>query len=116
MIKWNEYTWYSKLTAAIFFIGILPSLTFYIGTQYEEVVILYKTPVVTSVSRETSNLENGSLSEASCLDQNNVSLTKLLESLSVIIGKPGATIDDVSGFLFTKFGPCWGIPAGQCRE
>lgn len=34
-IKWNEYTWYSKLSAAIFFILVLPAWTFYIGTQYE---------------------------------------------------------------------------------
>jgi hypothetical protein len=35
MIKWNEYTWYSKLAAAIFFIIVLPAWTFYIGIQYE---------------------------------------------------------------------------------
>ena len=36
-IKWNEYTWYSKLLAAIFFIIILPIWTFYIGMQFESV-------------------------------------------------------------------------------
>jgi len=36
MIKWNEYTWYSKLAAIIFFIGVLPALAFYIGVQYEK--------------------------------------------------------------------------------
>jgi len=34
-IKWNEVTWYSKLFAAIFLLGVLPVLAFYIGTQYE---------------------------------------------------------------------------------
>ncbi|MBX4198339.1 hypothetical protein KW782_03335 [Candidatus Parcubacteria bacterium] len=34
-IKWDEYTWYSKCTAAIFFIIVLPLWTFYIGTQYQ---------------------------------------------------------------------------------
>ncbi len=38
MIKWNEYTWYSKLAAVIFFIGVLPVLTFYIGTQYQATI------------------------------------------------------------------------------
>jgi len=38
MIKWNEYTWYSKLAALIFFIGVLPCLTFYIGMQYEKTI------------------------------------------------------------------------------
>ncbi len=36
MIKFNEVTWYSKLAAIIFFIGVLPALTFYIGIQYEK--------------------------------------------------------------------------------
>lgn len=36
-MKWNEVTWYSKLAAVIFFLGIFPVLTFYIGTQYQEV-------------------------------------------------------------------------------
>jgi hypothetical protein len=35
-IKWNKYTWYSKLAAIIFFIAILPAWTFYIGIQYEK--------------------------------------------------------------------------------
>lgn len=36
-MKWNEVTWYSKLAAVIFFLGVFPALTFYIGTQYQEV-------------------------------------------------------------------------------
>lgn len=36
MIKFNEVTWYSKLAALIFFIVVLPALTFYIGVQYEK--------------------------------------------------------------------------------
>ena len=35
-IKWREYTWYSKLAALIFFVLVLPGLTFYIGVQYEK--------------------------------------------------------------------------------
>lgn len=34
-IQWNEVTWYSKLFAILFFLGVVPSLSFYIGTQYE---------------------------------------------------------------------------------
>jgi hypothetical protein len=37
-IKWNEYTWYSKSLAAIFFIIVMPIWTFYIGVQYEKTV------------------------------------------------------------------------------
>jgi hypothetical protein len=35
-IVWNRVTWYSKLLAAIFFIFVIPILTFYIGQKYEE--------------------------------------------------------------------------------
>lgn len=52
MIKWHEYTWYSKLAAIVFFIGILPALTFYIGVQYEkteEVLSNKSVPVPTAV-------------------------------------------------------------------
>jgi hypothetical protein len=37
-IKWNEYTWYSKLGAVILFIGVIPMLAFYVGTQYEKTI------------------------------------------------------------------------------
>ncbi|MES3005987.1 MAG: hypothetical protein V4664_03515 [Patescibacteria group bacterium] len=45
MIKWNEYTWYSKWASLIFFILILPILTFYIGTQYQEAKYVSKVAV-----------------------------------------------------------------------
>ncbi len=35
-IKWNKYTWYSKLLAIIFFLAVLPAWTFYVGMQYEK--------------------------------------------------------------------------------
>lgn len=34
-IKFNVVTWYSKLLSIIFFIAVLPVLTFYIGSQYQ---------------------------------------------------------------------------------
>jgi hypothetical protein len=36
VIKFNEITWYSKLAAIVLFIGILPSLCFYMGMRYGE--------------------------------------------------------------------------------
>ena len=36
-IQWHEVTWYSKLSAIILFIGVIPALCFYIGEQYGEV-------------------------------------------------------------------------------
>lgn len=35
MIKWNEVTWYSKLMSAVFILGVLPCVAFYIGIQYQ---------------------------------------------------------------------------------
>jgi hypothetical protein len=35
MIQWNDVTWYSRLGAITVFIGALPALSFYVGTQYE---------------------------------------------------------------------------------
>jgi hypothetical protein len=37
-IKWNEYTWYSKTLAVIFFIAVLPAWTFYLGMYYQDTV------------------------------------------------------------------------------
>lgn len=50
MIKFNEVTWYSKLAAIIFFIGILPILTFYIGTQYESTKSIAEESVIATSS------------------------------------------------------------------
>ncbi len=37
-IRWNEVTWYSKLGAIVLFVGVVPALSFYIGTQYQAVL------------------------------------------------------------------------------
>lgn len=35
-IQWNEITWYSRLIAIVIFFGVVPAVSFYIGTQYQE--------------------------------------------------------------------------------
>jgi|GEM_PF-3476791 hypothetical protein len=45
MVQWNTITWYSRLGAIILFIGIVPVLCFYIGTQYELVISMPTIPV-----------------------------------------------------------------------
>jgi hypothetical protein len=35
-IKLNEVTWYSKLSAAIFLLGVFPAISFYIGMEYQK--------------------------------------------------------------------------------
>lgn len=59
MITFTEVTWYSKLAAVIFFIGVLPVLTFYIGMKYQEVIsITYVaedvTPAIKKVPTEAA--------------------------------------------------------------
>ena len=34
-IKWSEVKWYPKYVAALFFLGILPGLCFYLGMRYQ---------------------------------------------------------------------------------
>ncbi len=46
MIKFNEITWYSKLSAIVFFIGIFPALVFYIGAKYQEVKTMEELNIV----------------------------------------------------------------------
>jgi hypothetical protein len=54
-IKWNECTWYSKLAAIIFFIGIFPVWTFYLGMKYEEIFLFGKTSEVSLPNIVTSS-------------------------------------------------------------
>ncbi|HVM73686.1 MAG TPA: hypothetical protein VMU13_02285 [Candidatus Paceibacterota bacterium] len=42
-IKWNEITWYSRLGAIILLLGIIPALSFYIGTQYQSTLNIQST-------------------------------------------------------------------------
>ena len=37
MIKWNEVTWYSRLIAIVFFIGVMPAIAFEIGSEIQQI-------------------------------------------------------------------------------
>ena len=64
MIKFNEVTWYSKLAAIIFFIGVFPALCFYIGNRYGEVKSLtniqYSEGLVSAKKNTNNKLETAS--------------------------------------------------------
>lgn len=66
MINFNEVTWYSKLAAIIFFIGVFPVLCFYIGNRYGEVKSLnnvqYSEGLVPA-RQQPSDCPNGTLVE-----------------------------------------------------
>jgi hypothetical protein len=62
-IQFNVVTWYSKLLSIIFFIAVVPALTFFIGQKYQQTLdvtnnqsMLVVTPVVPSV-RSTDTKE-----------------------------------------------------------
>ncbi len=57
-IKWHEVTWYSKLGAIILFLGIVPVVCFYIGTQYELAQQSFTAPISMSVSPANNQQEN----------------------------------------------------------
>lgn len=40
----------------------------------------------------------------------------LLIELSEELEKPNASIEIIKEKLLDKYGPCWGIPEGQCKE
>ncbi len=45
-VRWDEVTSFSKWATLIFFTGVLPPITFYIGTQYQEVISQLSHPPV----------------------------------------------------------------------
>lgn len=45
-----------------------------------------------------------------------IELRELLQELNGVISSSNAKTEDVNDFLVSKYGPCWGIPDGQCRE
>jgi hypothetical protein len=64
MINFNEVTWYSKLLAIIFLIGVLPVLCFYIGKEYGEVknqekvqTIVTATPSIAATTTSVSTID-----------------------------------------------------------
>ncbi len=75
MIEWNKVTWYSKLGAIILFVGVVPALAFYIGTQYQNTVDY--SLITVPVSQEPnpviniSGIDYSSLSQAPVPDINN---------------------------------------------
>jgi len=73
-IKWNEYTWYSRLAALLFFIAILPAWTFYMGTQYEMTKSVVTNGAIVS-SKKTANVASHFV-ESSTTSDSSVSSSK----------------------------------------
>ena len=85
MIKFNEVTWYSKLAAVIFFIGILPVLTFYIGTQYQRVHMMSDFTTNLSSKADTALLQ-GARADKTKLQGFDEEYSQYLETGSVPVG------------------------------
>lgn len=57
MIRWNEVTWYSRWGAIILFLGVVPALCFYIGTQYGVVLSLPSTNTGVTTTEPTRDVQ-----------------------------------------------------------
>lgn len=55
-IQWNSVTWYSRLGALLFFLFVLPTLTFCIGREYEKT--LQTISLIDSISPKTGGREH----------------------------------------------------------
>ena len=100
MIKWNKVTWYSKLGAIILFVGVLPALAFYIGTQYEltsEVVsgpVIYA-PLFAHTTQQTSDYSYR------CKDGTEFSVTPSLD-MSTLYITPATSVDKIKRVILTQ--------------
>ena len=52
-LKLHEVTWYSKLAAIFLFVGVVPTLAFYIGIQYQETRDILSVEKITPVIETT---------------------------------------------------------------
>lgn len=59
-VRWNEYTWYSRLGAFVLFLGVIPALSFYLGTRYQETkkVLSESSSLLTFVSIQADTRRN----------------------------------------------------------
>ena len=53
-IKWNEVTWYSRLIAIVFFLGVVPAIAFDIGSQIGQMSSEAASPVYIETSHTVS--------------------------------------------------------------
>lgn len=75
-IRWNKVTGYSKLGAIILFVGVIPALSFYIGTQYR------------LVRQTTSNNQQQSQITPPLVPANYVSVRDKLGEMTVVQAGP----------------------------
>jgi hypothetical protein len=61
-MKFNEVTWYSKLAASVFFIGVLPSMTFVLGARYQEANDIVESAAMLSAAEATPPRSSGKIS------------------------------------------------------
>jgi hypothetical protein len=94
MITFTEVTWYSKLAAVIFFLGVLPVLTFYIGMKYQEVIsITAVTPYIPpSLVKGVSDFKNATFS----IDGTSITLTN---GVSEVVAPPGSASKTVTHYF-----------------
>jgi hypothetical protein len=93
-IKWQEVTWYSRLGAIVLFIGVVPALAFYIGTQY---ALIGQEPdgFLSAPSAPASQLSSEEGDRLIDLAHDS-SFPKIQDVLSALVAKEGAQKSDNS--------------------
>jgi hypothetical protein len=54
--------------------------------------------------------------EINCAEQSRQKTSELLVGLNQEMRKTGASVETINNYFVDKFGPCWGIPDGECQE
>lgn len=106
-IQWNTVTWYSRWCALLFFLFILPSLTFCIGREYEKT--LQAIALIDSISPKTGGREQTIISpyRATSAQGASVSNAELsgVRGLVMVNNKPLSThlvVKDQKGKIITE--------------
>jgi hypothetical protein len=108
-IKFNVVTWYSKLLSIIFFIAVLPVLTFYIGTQYQLTVDLQ--------SGQNMNLLSDALSISNSILKREKSTPKIDIGESALKGKVYGMVQNIyekDGSLWVNIDPADQVDTLEC--
>ncbi len=109
-IKLHEVTWYSKLAAIVFFIGVLPVFAFYIGKEYGEVMSLASMPLYVAPA---SSSASATLSPTPVLLQGAATSTRNLRffTATTLLTGHGGTYGNIIGYFargnFFTYIPQW---------
>lgn len=109
IIQFNTVTWYSKLGAVILFILVVPTLTFFIGREYQKTVdVLHDAPATDTSETPSTPV----VSPPTSFDPKNATYTIEGEEVTLKNGVAGS--DRTETIIFGE--PVWGDVSGDGRS